>query len=312
MTALLHDPILMLAISLVIVVGSIVWLRTGAFFALLFGALSVSLWTRLTHGLAVDAESVVTTVGAALGTTAGKIGMLIVFGTTIGKCMTDNGSAERIVLACRRFFGEKRIPAALAGGAFILSIPVFYDATFYLLLPLAKSAYRSVRRNYVAYLLAVGLAATISHTVIPPTPGPIAVAQTLGVPLSTSLGIALMVGACLFPIALTLAWALNKRLPNPTLDPVVAAEIGETPASAELPACSSTASAALGVARANRRACCVHRVCVRPEGGARGRDAVRLAAGGSFPRGRERCAWRRRAPCVSDDALFTVSARGSV
>lgn len=242
MTALLHDPILMLAISLVIVVGSIVWLRTGAFFALLFGALSVSLWTRLTHGLAVDAESVVTTVGAALGTTAGKIGMLIVFGTTIGKCMTDNGSAERIVLACRRFFGEKRIPAALAGGAFILSIPVFYDATFYLLLPLAKSAYRSVRRNYVAYLLAVGLAATISHTVIPPTPGPIAVAQTLGVPLSTSLGIALMVGACLFPIALTLAWALNKRLPNPTLDPVVAAEIGETPASAELPACSSTAS----------------------------------------------------------------------
>ena len=231
MFGFLQDPALMLLVSLVVVVGAIIWLRVGAFFALILGALTVSFWNALATGGTLDAGNVVTTVCQALGTTAGNVGLLIVFGTTIGKCMADNGSADRIVLACRRFFGEKRIPAALAGGAFILSIPVFYDATFYLLLPLAKSVYRSVRRNYILYLLSVGLAATISHTTIPPTPGPIAVAETLGVPLSTALGIGLGVGVCLFPFALSLAWFLNKLLPNPKIDSSVLSEL-------EAPDCS--------------------------------------------------------------------------
>ncbi len=199
MFGFLQDPALMLLVSLVVVVGAIIWLRVGAFFALILGALTVSFWNALATGGTLDAGNVVTTVCQALGTTAGNVGLLIVFGTTIGKCMADNGSADRIVLACRRFFGEKRIPAALAGGAFILSIPVFYDATFYLLLPLAKSVYRSVRKNYILYLLSVGLAATISHTTIPPTPGPIAVAETLGVPLSTALGSDLASGSVFSP-----------------------------------------------------------------------------------------------------------------
>ncbi|MGI6401726.1 MAG: GntP family permease [Thermoguttaceae bacterium] len=219
MVSFFQDPTLMLLVSLVVVVGSIVWLRTGAFFALLLGGLTVSFWSALAQGEAVNAANVVTKVSQAFGTTAGNIGLLIVFGTTIGKCMADNGSSDRIILACRRFFGEKRVPAALAGGAFVLSIPVFYDATFYLLLPLAKSIYRSVKKNYVLYLLCVGLGATISHTVIPPTPGPIAVAETLGVPLATSLCIGLAVGVCLFPVTLLIAWFLNRRLPNPKIDP---------------------------------------------------------------------------------------------
>ncbi len=226
MNSLFSDPAVILLVSLVVVVGSIIFLRVGAFIALLAGALTVSFWTS---ALSESNESwvlCVSRVGEALGTTAGKIGMLIVFGTIIGKCMTDAGSADRIALGCRRLFGEKRVSAALAGGAFVLSIPVFYDATFYLLLPLAKSVYRSLRKNYVLYLLAVGLGATISHTIIPPTPGPIAVAQTLGTPLSTSLGIGLAVGICLFPVALGLAWLLNKILPNPKIDPIILDEIG--------------------------------------------------------------------------------------
>ncbi|MCF0234601.1 MAG: hypothetical protein HUK22_06435, partial [Thermoguttaceae bacterium] len=213
-------------VSLATVVCSIVFLRIGAFLALLFGALLVSFWSAAIGAVeSADWASNVGRVATELGVTTGKIGALIVFGTIIGKCMTDAGSAERIVRSCRNFFGEKRIPAALAGGAFLLSIPVFYDATFYLLLPLAKSAYRAVRKNYVFYLLCVGLAATISHTSIPPTPGPVAVAETLGVSLSSALGVGLAVGICLLPVAVLLGWALNKILPNPEIDPAVRAEI---------------------------------------------------------------------------------------
>ncbi|MBQ9872892.1 MAG: GntP family permease [Thermoguttaceae bacterium] len=217
MSGFFNDPIFVLALSLVVAIGSIIYLRIGAFLSLLLGALIVSFWTGMVGGGAFDPVGRFTAVCSALGTTVGKIGVLIVFGTIIGKCSADSGAADRIVFAFRRLFGEKRAPAALAGGAFVLSIPVFYDATFYLLLPLAKSAYRAVRKNYVLYLLAVGLGATISHTTIPPTPGPIAVAAELGVPLSTSLRVGLTVGLFLMPVVLVLAWFFNKVLPNPQI-----------------------------------------------------------------------------------------------
>ncbi|MDO5308406.1 MAG: GntP family permease [Planctomycetia bacterium] len=219
MSQLLYDPIVILTASLFVVIGAITILRLGAFFSLILGALTVRLWSSFISGNEVNLTSDLTSVCEALGTTVGNVGLLIVLGTAIGKFMTDNGSADRIVLFFRNLFGAKRLPAALASGAFLLSIPVFYDATFYLLLPLAKSAYRATRSRYVCYLLAVGLGATISHTIIPPTPGPIAVATTLDVPISTALGIGVMVGACLFPVALLLAWALDKIMPNPKIDP---------------------------------------------------------------------------------------------
>ncbi|MBQ9370858.1 MAG: GntP family permease [Thermoguttaceae bacterium] len=225
MTTILHDPLFILVLSLIVVIGSIVWLRIGAFFALLLGALSASFWRALLSDGELDLLAAFTAVTDAMGSVAGRIALLIVFGALIGKLMTDNGSADRIVLACLRLFGEKRAPVALTSGAFILSIPVFYDATFYLLLPLAKSLYRSVRRNYVFYLLAVGLGATISHTVIPPTPGPIVVADTLGVPLNVAMGIGIMVGVCMCPVAIALAWLMNRILPNPVILQEVADEL---------------------------------------------------------------------------------------
>lgn len=226
MSGIFCDPIFLLFLSLLVVVGSILFLRIGAFLSLLCGALTVSFGASLITGSPVDPVENVTRVCAALGTTAGKIGVLIAFGTIVGKCMTDSGAADRIVLAFRRLFGEKHIQGALAGSAFVLSIPVFYDATFYLLLPLAKSVYRAFRKNYILYLLAVGLAATISHTTIPPTPGPIAVADAFNIPLATSLKIGLLIGVCLLPVVLFLSWALNKMLPNPQLAPSALEEMG--------------------------------------------------------------------------------------
>ena len=221
MNDFLGDPITILLVSIIVVVGSIIVLRIGAFLSLILGALTVSVWSAFLQDDAFDPVACVTNVCEALGTTTGKIGLLIFLGAVVGKLTTDSGAADRIVYFCRRLFGEKRFPAALSVSAFILSIPVFYDATFYLLLPLAKSAYRSVRKNYVFYLLAVGLAATISHTTIPPTPGPITVANEFNVSIGLALKVGLLVGIVLLPFALFLAWIFNKVLPNPTIDAAV-------------------------------------------------------------------------------------------
>ncbi len=229
MSGILTDPVFILVLSLILVLSSILWFRLGAFWALLLGALATSVWNHFFH---VEGDMnvfwAVFDVVKALGKTIGNVGLVILFGAVIGKCMTDAGAADRIVDSLRRVFGPKRAPVALTGSAFILSIPVFYDATFYLLLPLAKSLYRLTRKNYIFYLLAVGLAATISHTMIPPTPGPIMVSEILNAPLSSTLGIGLLVGLFLCPVALGLAWALDKIVPNPKLTQQVEEELAET------------------------------------------------------------------------------------
>ena len=208
------DPLFILAVGIATVVGLIVVLRVNAFLALIAAALLVSFLTPIDSG---NWSEKVLRVSTGFGTTAAKIAILIAMGSIIGKCMMDSGSAERIIRSLRSFFGERLIPASLISGGFILSIPLFYEATFYLMLPIARSVYRAMKKNYILYLMAIGLGATLSHTLIPPTPGPIAAALTLGVPIGTMMLVGTMVGALTVPFALLIATTMNRLMPNPEI-----------------------------------------------------------------------------------------------
>ena len=127
-------PLWILAIGTLITVLGIVRLRIGAFFALMLAALVVSF---LAPGELADK---VPRVIAALGLAAGKLALIIASAAVIGQCMTDSGAADRIVRAFLRLFGERRTPAALMTSGFVLSVPVFFDTVFYLLVPLARAS----------------------------------------------------------------------------------------------------------------------------------------------------------------------------
>jgi H+/gluconate symporter-like permease len=98
----------------------------------------------------------VTRVGEAFGSTAGAITIVIACAAVIGKAMMDSGAADQVVRTALKLFGEKRAPAAMMMSGFVLSIPVFFDTVFYLLVPLARSLYRSTRKNFLLYVLAIG------------------------------------------------------------------------------------------------------------------------------------------------------------
>ncbi|MCL2744853.1 MAG: GntP family permease, partial [Planctomycetaceae bacterium] len=210
----MNDPLFILFAGVATVVGLIVVLRVNAFLSLLAAAFLVSFLTPIDTG---NWSEKVIRVSAGLGTTTAKIAVLIAMGSIIGKCMMDSGSAERIIKSLRSFFGERLIPASLLSGGFILSIPLFYEATFYLMLPIARSVYRATQKNYLLYLMAIGLGATLSHTLIPPTPGPIAAALTLGVPIGSMIFVGTMVGALTAPFALLIAMTMNRLMPNPEI-----------------------------------------------------------------------------------------------
>lgn len=178
-------PLAILAVGIAIVLGLIILLKVNAFIALISAAMVVSL---LSPGAISDKISRVAT---AFGGTAGGIGIVIALAAVIGKCMLDSGAADRIVRAFLRVLGEKRAPLALMGSGYVLAIPVFFDTVFYLLVPLARSLHQRTKKNYLMYILAIGAGGALTHSLVPPTPGPLLMASTLNV----DLGLMILIGA---------------------------------------------------------------------------------------------------------------------
>jgi len=170
-------------------------------------------------------------VAEGFGRTALDIGILIAMASILGTCLMAARGAERIVLSLQRLFGEARTPLAFLGSGFLLGIPMFAEAVFYLLLPLAKAMWVKSRRHYVLYVLAIVAGATMTHSLVPPTPGPLFAANELGVGLSTMMIQGSIVGALAALAGFSYAFWADRRWSIPmrggdAAAGAVAAEVG--------------------------------------------------------------------------------------
>src|SRR5690606_16181275 len=143
-------PLFIAGLGIVFVIVAIAWGRMHAFFALVLAAMLVGT-LGAAAGLIDGYSGAVEQAMAELGSTAGKIAFVIVAAAVIGDCMTESGAASRIVDALLRLFGEPRAPVALLAAGFILSIPVFFDTVFILLLPLAREFARRSGGNFTHF-----------------------------------------------------------------------------------------------------------------------------------------------------------------
>jgi len=178
-------PLIILAVGMTTVILMIALLRMNAFIALITSAVIVSL---LAPG---DLAEKISRVAVAFGSTAGSIGIVIALAVVIGKCMMDSGAADRIVRGFLSLLGEKRSSTALMASGFVLSIPVFFDTVFYLLVPLARSMHRRTKKHYLKYAMAITAGGVITHSLVPPTPGPLIMADNLDI----DIGVMIMVGS---------------------------------------------------------------------------------------------------------------------
>ena len=154
-------------------------------------------------------------VALAFGNTCGKIGILIALAAIIGKCLLDSGAADRIVRSALRLLGEKGAPGAFIGSGFLLGIPVFFDTVFYLMMPLGKALRMRTGRNYLLYVLTIVAGASMAHSLVPPTPGPLLVAGELGVDLGVMILGGCIVGLFTSSSALLYAQFVNRRAEVP-------------------------------------------------------------------------------------------------
>jgi GntP family gluconate:H+ symporter len=203
------NPIAILITGVVLLIALILVLRLNAFVALIISAMVISL---LSPG---DFADKIARVGKAFGGVAGGIGIVIAMAAIIGKCMMDSGAADRIVRSFLKVLGEKRAATALMLSGFVLSIPVFFDTVFYLLIPLARSLWRRTRKNYMLYVTAIVAGSGITHTLVPPTPGPLFMATELKIDVGLMMILGLLIGLPTAVLGVVVCKLINRRMDIP-------------------------------------------------------------------------------------------------
>ncbi|MBQ3645302.1 MAG: GntP family permease [Synergistaceae bacterium] len=203
----------MLVVILVVAIILMVFLISKCKFHPFVALFAVALAMGLAVGMAP--AKVLDTILNGFGGTCRGIGIVILLGTIIGAMLEKSGAAFTMADSVLKVVGEKRPALAMSLIGWIVSIPVFCDSGFVILSSLNKSLARrsGVKLSVMAIALSTGLYAT--HTLVPPTPGPIAAANELG----ADLGMVIMWGAGVSLVSMIAGYiyalVAGSRLPVP-------------------------------------------------------------------------------------------------
>ncbi len=184
--------ILSLAAMIVFIVASTTVGKLHPFVALLLAAFGYGIFT----GMPVD--QLLDSINEGFGDTIAYIGVVIVAGSIIGTFLQRSGAAAHLAASILRLAGPKHVPTTMGLVGYVVSMPVFCDAGYVLLSPInrALSLRAGVSAAGGAVALSLGLYAT--HTMVPPTPGPVAAAGIL----HADLGLVIVWGIVVSLIAL--------------------------------------------------------------------------------------------------------------
>ena len=163
----------------------VIALRVPAFLALLVTSLSVGLLSGL------ETTQVIDSIKNGMGGTLGFVAIVVGLGAILGQILESSGGIERIADSLIRTFGPEKTQWSLGVTGFIVAIPVFFDVAFIILAPLLYGLANRSGRSLLYYAIPLLAGLAITHSFIPPTPGPIAVAELI----NADLGWVILFGA---------------------------------------------------------------------------------------------------------------------
>ena len=174
-----------LLIGIVILIFLVLKTKIHAFLALIMASLiigvaggmplvNITLENGKTFGI-------VNSITSGFGGTLGSIGIIIGFGVMMGQIFERTGAAKRMAQTFLKLFGKKREEEALALTGFLVSIPIFCDSGFVILAPIAKAISRVTKKSVISLGAALAAGLVITHSLVPPTPGPLGVCGIFGV-----------------------------------------------------------------------------------------------------------------------------------
>lgn len=223
--------VLLLFLSVIFIIVSSTKFRLHPFLALLFAALGFGLFSGMPF------TNIVKSINDGFGGTLGYIGIVIVAGTIIGTFLEKSGGAFTMAESILKIIGQKYVPLAMAIIGYLVSIPVFCDSGFVILSPLNKALSKKAKISLAGSAIALSLGLYATHTMVPPTPGPIAAAGIL----NADLGQVIMLGLPVSIFALFIGYIFAAKFasrfyidPNPELsEKDISTKIKEAPSAAK-------------------------------------------------------------------------------
>ena len=168
-----------LAIGIILLIVLVLKTKIHAFLAMIIASLVIGIvgGFPLSDVVLDDGTTLnlVTSIKNGFGNTMASVGIIIGFGVMMGQIFEASGAAKTMAHTFLKLFGKGREEAALAFTGFLVSIPVFCDSGFVILSPIAKSLSKATKKSVIGLGVALASGLVITHSLVPPTPGPLGV-----------------------------------------------------------------------------------------------------------------------------------------
>ena len=178
-----------LLVAIALILFLILKWRVQAFIALLVASVFVGIAAG-TMSMTEVGGTIVDGMGSSLGFIATIIGLGAIFGAMI----EHSGGAQSLANGTLKFFGEKRATWAMLVTGFLISIPVFLDVALVILAPILYALSRKTGKSLTKFGMPLLAGMVVTHSFVPPTPGPTWVAYEFGVPIGTVILYSVLVG----------------------------------------------------------------------------------------------------------------------
>lgn len=183
-----YSLILAVACGIALLLILILFFKVQAFISLLISSILVGLMAGM------PSKEILQTMQEGMGNTLGFVALVVGLGGMFGAILEHSGGAEALAKFLLKRFGEKRAGYAMVLTGFVVAIPVFFDVAFIILIPLVYALQRKTKKSLLLYAIPLLAGLAITHAFIPPTPGPIAVADILGANLGWVILLGIIVG----------------------------------------------------------------------------------------------------------------------
>ena len=185
-------PYLLIAfvVSVAILLFLIIKMKVNPFIALLFSIIVTA------FGVQMPMEEIPKIICAGFGGTLTGIGIVIGLGIIFGNLLHEAGATEAVAKGLLKMTGKKNAALAVTAAGFLISIPVFMDAAFVIMMPIVKYVAKETKKSIMVFVCALGVGTIVGHCLVIPTPGPLAVASNMNAGIGGFLLYALVAGIC--------------------------------------------------------------------------------------------------------------------
>lgn len=205
-----------LAIGIIMMIVLVSKTKVHTFIALLAAAIVTGLIGGMPiSDTVVNGETVtgiISSIQNGFGNTLKSTGIIIGLGVMMGGILEASGGAERLAYSFIKAVGKKHEEWALAITGWFISIPVFADSAIVIFAPLCKAMSRVTGKSIVSLALALACGLQLTHCLVPPTPGPLTAATTLGVDVGQMILAGAIISIPMLIVVMFYVKPLGKKL----------------------------------------------------------------------------------------------------